>query len=100
MINHNEALKVATDFIRQTQGKVRSENVVINDAVTIEEPFGWVFSWNDRRYLETGDIKYALYGNIPVVVIRTTGRTLYLPWIPGKYITDIIREFAYSIQNE
>lgn len=40
---------------------------------TVELDFGWVFYWNSRRFLETGDVRHALVGNSPFVVDRRDG---------------------------
>lgn len=45
----------------------------IDSRHTIEASFGWVFFYNARAFLETGDRAYALAGNAPLIVDRTTG---------------------------
>jgi hypothetical protein len=40
---------------------------------TRELPFGWVFFYQSRRHLETGDISHALAGSAPYIVNRVTG---------------------------
>jgi len=45
----------------------------------VERAYGWVFSFNPRRYLETGDSEYMLGGNGPLLVSRATGRIVQLP---------------------
>jgi hypothetical protein len=37
---------------------------------TMERPFGWVFCYNSKRYLETGDDRHCLLGNHPILVDR------------------------------
>jgi hypothetical protein len=46
---------------------------VIVDEGTIEKPYGWVFFYNSRTYLETGDYSYQLAGNGPVIVNKVDG---------------------------
>jgi hypothetical protein len=51
--------------------------VILSDA-TIEKPYGWVFFYQSRAFLETGDFTFQLVGNGPVVVrddgtVRTLG---------------------------
>ena len=41
---------------------------VVADEGTIEKPYGWVFFYNSKKYLETRVISYALAGNGPVIV--------------------------------
>src|SRR5687768_2200550 len=50
------------------------EECALLEQFTIEKPYGWVFIYNAKRYVETGDFAHALVGNGPVVVERTTLR--------------------------
>ena len=43
------------------------------EEATIEGDFGWVFFYATRAYLETGDDRYALVGNAPILVSRRDG---------------------------
>jgi hypothetical protein len=52
------------------------DEIVIVDESTIERHWGWVFFYTSRRWLETGEIQYALGGNSPLIVERSTGRIL------------------------
>ena len=45
---------------------------------TLERPYGWVFFYQSRRYLETGLISDALAGNGPLLVEKS-GRIIPLP---------------------
>jgi hypothetical protein len=51
----------------------RGEPCVIADEGTIEKPYGWVFFYNTKKYLETKQVRYALAGNGPVIVNKHTG---------------------------
>ena len=50
------------------------EELEVVDAETIERPFGWVFVYNSRTYLKTGDFSDRLVGNAPLIVDRETGK--------------------------
>lgn len=56
-----------------------NENIVIVDSLTVEKPYGWIFFYNTKEYLETGDFLYALLGNGPLVIERKTGKIVALP---------------------
>ena len=60
------------------------ENLIIIDSSTIEKPYGWIFSYNSRRYLETGDIRYMVLGGGPIVVIAATGEIIELGSHPSS----------------
>jgi hypothetical protein len=66
MINQEQARELVWTHIH----RVNSSNLelMILDEHTIETEFGWVFFWNSRLYIETGEFKYALAGNAPMIV--------------------------------
>jgi hypothetical protein len=43
------------------------------DEHTLEEDFGWVFFYTSKLFHETGDYRYALAGNAPMIVDRSEG---------------------------
>lgn len=47
--------------------------LLLLDEHTIEEDFGWVFFYTSKLYYETGDFRYALAGNAPMIVDRRDG---------------------------
>lgn len=66
--------------LEELNRKVSSSNeeMVLLDRDTMVKPYGWIFFYNSRRFVETGNVIYALGGNGPVVVERTTGRITHL----------------------
>jgi hypothetical protein len=48
--------------------------VDIIDVATQEHEFGWVFFYDSRRYLETGEFSCRLAGNAPLLIERLSGR--------------------------
>ena len=52
------------------------EGVTIIESMTIEKPYGWIFFYNSRRYVETGELAYALIGQGPVIVLCDTGEII------------------------
>ena len=48
-------------------------HLAVVESETEEHDFGWVFYWTSREYLETGEIRYALGGNAPLIVDRNNG---------------------------
>ena len=39
----------------------------------VEKSFGWIFYYNTKAYVETGDHLDALLGNIPLLVLKKNG---------------------------
>ncbi|WP_338868493.1 YrhB domain-containing protein [Spirosoma sp. SC4-14] len=44
-----------------------------------EESFGWVFFYNSKEFVETGNISHALGGNSPIIINKQTGEL----WVTG-----------------
>jgi hypothetical protein len=55
------------------KGFTQGDEPVIGDDYTQEKSYGWVFFYQSKRYIETGDPSTMLAGNGPVVVLRDDG---------------------------
>ena len=76
MITQDEALRIALEFLSKLKPGSPEQLVIVK---TREEPFGWVFFWNAKRFVETGDSRFGLSGNQPFVVLRGDGTAMWLP---------------------
>lgn len=54
------------------------EEVAIAEEYTLRTRYGWVFFYNTKAFLDTGDEMFALAGNGPVVLVESTGQVHYL----------------------
>ena len=61
------------------------------DDRTLERDFGWVFFWNSREFVETGDTRSALLGNAPFIVDKDNG-TLHVTGT-DRPTEEYVREF-------
>ena len=68
----NEAQEIVKEYLVRLQKGTPYEFVVMEDR-TREEDFGWVFVYNSKEFVETGDLQWALAGNAPLIVDRFTG---------------------------
>jgi hypothetical protein len=71
MLTKSEALEILSKKLLEQSGPEKPW--VIVDKETIERPFGWVFFYQSKKFLETGIFSYRLAGNGPVVIDRITG---------------------------
>jgi len=69
----SEAEHVAREYVKAREGDAGCE-LVLMDQQTLERPFGWVFFYDAKRHLETGDFRHALAGNAPIVIMKADGR--------------------------
>jgi hypothetical protein len=73
LLTREQAKALARDYIRRLNTLPDGDELVICDENTIERPFGWVFFYDSRRALETGDFRHAIAGNAPIIVNRHDG---------------------------
>jgi ribonuclease HI len=77
MLTKEEAWDLALKHIQRHPSPVTNAML---DYHTIERPFGWVFSYNSKKFLDTGDIRFRLFGNVPVLVNKHNNEVV---WITG-----------------
>ena len=90
MISPTQARRIVRDYLDQLERDTGEELEVV-DAETIEKPFGWVFVYNSRAYLRTGEFSDRLAGNAPLIVDRETGK-LHVTGT-AKPVEDYIAEY-------
>ncbi len=71
MLTKDEALEIVKS--RLDEMSPSDDVYVVVDEGTIEKPYGWVFFYNSKTYLETDDYRYQLAGNGPVIVNKSNG---------------------------
>jgi hypothetical protein len=71
------------------------EDFVIVDELTRQFPWGWVFFYNSRRFIETRDPLEAVGGNAPFIVNRSTGEVLVTG--TAQSIEHYIQEYEASL---
>jgi Immunity protein 35 len=72
MLSLNDARIIANDYLRRME-RSSGADLVLMDEQTLEEEFGWVFFYNSKAYLETGDFRHSLAGNAPFIVEKSNG---------------------------
>jgi Immunity protein 35 len=95
MIIKENAIKIAQCYLEEQQAKIRYDLVLLFDA-TIEFEFGWVFFYQSKEFVETGDIGEMLGGNSPIIVSKQDGSV----FVTGtgypieKYIADYKAKYS------
>jgi Tripartite tricarboxylate transporter family receptor/Immunity protein 35 len=72
-ITKSEAQRIAHDYVKEMEAGAGLELVLL-DQHTIERDFGWVFFYDSKRHVETGDFQDSIVGNAPIVVTKADGR--------------------------
>jgi hypothetical protein len=69
----SEAEEIVERYLNSEERGGTPDLVLLKD-VTIEREFGWIFFYQSKRFLETGNISDILAGNAPLVVTKSDGR--------------------------
>lgn len=72
MIDIELAKRIAREYV-QNLPQPCDDSYIVAEQNTREEDFGWVFFYDSERYMQTGEIGYALGGNAPIIVSRENG---------------------------
>lgn len=77
MVTIEQAQELALTHARQAWCALPVEDEwTVVQASTIERPWGWVFSLSSKLWLESEDLRYAVAGNVPLFVLRSSGKVL------------------------
>jgi hypothetical protein len=96
MINFKEAFQIATDYVAQELTDSRSNRfkLAIDANHVIEKKYGWIFTYNTERFLETEEIEDMVFGGGPFLVYKADG-AIYQFW-SGDSLDNQLREFELS----
>lgn len=72
MINKEQAEKIVYKHLALLEKESGVQLKLINTE-TIEKEFGWIFFYNSKKYIETGEFRYMLAGNAPIIVNKKDG---------------------------
>ncbi|WP_414683003.1 YrhB domain-containing protein [Longimicrobium sp.] len=88
----DEALKTAEEFIAAVNGEGGEPVALMPDQTRIL-PYGWVFFYQSKRFIASGDPRDGVAGNAPLLVTRT-GESHVLG--TARSLDDYLREFERS----
>lgn len=71
MINKEKAIHIAKKYLEEN-----SIDAQVLESRTIEEENLWVFFYNSKEFIETGDLSFSLAGNAPLVILKHSGEIL------------------------
>lgn len=74
MLTDKEMLAIAERYLKKI-GEGGIEAMIYSDD-TIKKPYGNIYLYNSKKFILTGDFKYAVGGNAPFLVEIKTGRVV------------------------
>jgi Immunity protein 35 len=78
MIDFDQAMNLMKNYVAEQQ-KLTDPEILMdgNDFVIvddfIERHYGWVFYYQPKKFIETGEIQYSILGNSPVLINKEDG---------------------------
>lgn len=76
MIKDN-AIKIAEAELENSKDKYNPIDCAILENETIEKDWGWIFFYQSKVYIESGDFRDMLGGNAPIFIDKKTGKLSY-----------------------
>jgi hypothetical protein len=73
IITKGEARQIGDGCVKKLEASIGLQLVLL-DQQTLERDFGWVFFYDSRLRLETGEFRHNLAGNAPIVVTKADGK--------------------------
>jgi hypothetical protein len=70
MISKEEAINIAIKYLKEES---TTYDLALLTEHTIEFELGWVFFYQSRKYIESGDYRDMLGGNAPFIVNKNDG---------------------------
>lgn len=99
MLTKTEALELVAKKLQQLSP---DNPFIVVDEGTIEKPYGWVFFFNSKKYLETKEISDALAGNGPVIINKHDETVEFFGTFksPSEFITEYESKLAECQKKE
>lgn len=100
MLTKAEALAIVESKLQEMS--TPDDPFVVLEKRTIEKPFGWVFFYNSKKFVETGEFRYRLAGNGPVIVNKHNGSVDFFGGAkPSQVIVaDYEEEFGHGDKSQ
>lgn len=72
-MTQDEAQRIAAAYVA-SESEAAGVDLVLLEERTVEKAFGWVFFYDTKEFLRTGDDFVRAVGNAPFIVDRSSGK--------------------------
>ena len=93
MLDKETAKERVTEFLNRLSRFERDDELIVDENHTYEADYGWIFSYQSRRYLETRNVLYARAGLLPLVVNKFDGELDFLSELYEKRLKNEVPKF-------
>ncbi len=93
MLTDTGMLEIANKFLNRLSRDSNNLELMLYDDIT-KKAYGNIYFFNSKKFILTGDFKYALGGNAPFLVEKKTGRVV------GFSTSTILEEEIKAYEND
>jgi Immunity protein 35 len=68
-----ESAKLKVLKYLNTKNKLDNDVLAIREDFIVEKEYGWIFSYDSKKFLETGEFRYRRIGNHPILIFKDNG---------------------------
>lgn len=92
MITKDQAMESASEYVLE-KTKMSKYTLLLQPEKTIEFKLGWVFFYQTKDYIESGNFLDSAVGNAPIIVDKRTGviHVTGTKYPVEKYIEDYLK---------
>jgi hypothetical protein len=76
MLDLETAKRKVLSFLNTTYS-IEGDELAIREDFFIEKDYGWIFSYDSKKFFETGEFRFRRVGNHPVLILKDSGE-IYL----------------------
>ena len=93
MWTYEKALRVVAAYV-----EVSTDGMgVVVESQTLDKPYGWVFFYQSRAFVESGNVLDAFVGNAPLIFNRTSGE--YHVTGTARPIEDYVADYERTLPS-
>jgi Immunity protein 35 len=93
MLTKKEAVEIVLKKLEQMSSS--ADPFVVIEKSTLEKSFGWIFFYNSKKFVETGESRYRLAGNGPVIVNKQNGLVEFFG--TSKRLQEIVEDYEQRL---
>ncbi|MGO9487241.1 MAG: YrhB domain-containing protein [Rhodomicrobium sp.] len=95
IVERSDAIELVSKRLEEIASP--NDQLIVIEEKTIERPFGWIFFYDSKKYIETGSTIHRLAGNGPVIVNKKRGSVDLFGSTPP--LEEILSRYERSLQT-
>jgi Immunity protein 35 len=68
-----ESAKLIVLTYLNSRNTVQGDTLAIREDFIVEKEYGWIFSYDSSKFIETGEFRYRRVANFPILIFKDNG---------------------------